>query len=85
MTQEAPRTAGEMLARAREFLLRKGTAEPRLEAELLIAHALGLNRLQLFLRLDQPVVEAEVARAGDLRGGGGQDQPRAAHTGTPEV
>ena len=84
MTQEAPRTAGEMLARAREFLLRKGTAEPRLEAELLIAHALGLNRLKLFLRLDQPVVEAEVARARDQLVRRGKHEPVAYITGTRE-
>ncbi|MBM3992215.1 MAG: peptide chain release factor N(5)-glutamine methyltransferase [Planctomycetes bacterium] len=84
MTQEAPRTAGEMLARAREFLLRKGTAEPRLEAELLVAHSLGLSRLQLFLRLDQPVVEAEVARARDALVRRGKHEPVAYITGTRE-
>jgi len=84
VTQEAPRTAGEMLARAREFLLRKGTAEPRLEAELLVAHSLQLSRLQLFLRLDQPVVEAEVARARDLLVRRGKHEPVAYITGTRE-
>ena len=73
-----------MLARAREFLLRKGTAEPRLEAELLVAHALGLNRLQLFLRLDQPVVEAEVARARELLVRRGKHEPVAYITGKRE-
>lgn len=84
MSQEAPRTAGEMLARAREFLARKGTGEPRLEAELLVAHALGLTRLQLFLRLDQPVLEAEVARARELLVRRGKHEPVAYITGSRE-
>jgi release factor glutamine methyltransferase len=73
-----------MLARAREFLARKGTAEPRLEAELLVAHALGLSRLQLFLRLDQPVVEPEVARARELLVRRGKHEPVAYITGSRE-
>lgn len=84
MSQEAPRSAGEMLARAREFLARKGTGEPRLEAELLVAHALGLTRLQLFLRLDQPVLEAEVARARELLVRRGKHEPVAYITGSRE-
>ncbi len=84
MVSESPRTAGEMLARAREFLARKGTAEPRLEAELLVAHALGLSRLQLFLRLDQPVVDAEVARARELLVRRGKHEPVAYITGSRE-
>lgn len=84
MSQEAPRTAGEMLARAREFLARKSTGEPRLEAELLVAHALGLTRLQLFLRLDQPVLEAEVARARELLVRRGKHEPVAYITGSRE-
>lgn len=73
-----------MLARARDFLARKGTAEPRLEAELLVAHSLGLSRLQLFLRLDQPVVEAEVARARELLVRRGKHEPVAYITGSRE-
>ncbi|MCK6444877.1 MAG: peptide chain release factor N(5)-glutamine methyltransferase [Planctomycetes bacterium] len=62
----APRTSGEMLARAREFLAKKDVPDARLEAELLVAHALGLDRLHLFLALDRPVTDAETARARDL-------------------
>ena len=49
-----------MLARAREFLARKGFEEARLEAELLVAHALGTDRLGLFLRLDAPPHPGEI-------------------------
>ncbi|MCC7015087.1 MAG: peptide chain release factor N(5)-glutamine methyltransferase [Planctomycetes bacterium] len=81
---DAPRTAGEMLARAREFLTRKGTGEPRLEAELLVASALGLSRLQLFLQLDRPVSEAELAAARALLGRRGKFEPVAYITGARE-
>ncbi|MCE9593277.1 MAG: peptide chain release factor N(5)-glutamine methyltransferase [Planctomycetes bacterium] len=64
--KELPRTSGEMLARAREFLAKKDVPEGRLEAELLVAHALGLDRLHLFLDLERPVNEVEVARARDF-------------------
>ncbi|NUP96960.1 MAG: peptide chain release factor N(5)-glutamine methyltransferase, partial [Planctomycetaceae bacterium] len=55
-----------------------------LEAELLVAHALGLTRLQLFLRLDQPVLEAEVARARELLVRRGKHEPVAYITGSRE-
>ncbi len=61
-----PSDAREMLARGRSFLERKGVPEFRLDAELLVAHALGTNRLGLFLRLDQPVLEEEVEAARGL-------------------
>lgn len=55
-----------MLDRGRAFLERQGLEEARLEAELLVAHALGLERLQLFLQLDQPVQPEEVGRGREL-------------------
>jgi release factor glutamine methyltransferase len=61
-----PSTAGEMLQRSREFLARKGVEEARLEAELLVAHALGLDRLRLYMQLDRPLTPAEIDRARDL-------------------
>ena len=43
-----------------EFFADKGIASPRLDAELLLAHVLGLDRLQLYLQHDRPLVPAEV-------------------------
>ena len=80
----APRTAREMLARGREFLERSRVEEARLDAELLVAHALGLDRLRLFLELDRPVDPAEIDRARELlvrRAGG---EPTAYLTGVRE-
>lgn len=79
-----PRTAGEMLARAREFLERKGVESPRLSAELLVARALGLERLQLYLQLDRPIAEEELARARALLVRRGRHEPVAYITGQRE-
>jgi release factor glutamine methyltransferase len=73
-----------MLAMARAFLERKGVAEARLEAELLVAHALGLDRLKLFMQLDRPVTGAEIDRARDLLVRRGKREPLAYITGERE-
>lgn len=83
-TPGAPRNAGEMLAKAREFLVRKGTDAPRLEAELLVAHALGLTRLELFLQFERPVSALEVAVARDLLVRRSRREPVAYITGARE-
>lgn len=76
-TSRTPRTAGEMAALARAFLERKGVESARLESELLVAHALGLTRLKLFLELDRPITPAEVDRARDLLVRRGKREPAA--------
>lgn len=83
-TAAPPATAGEMLERGREFLARKGVPGGRLDAELLVADALGLDRLHLFLQLDRPVtaVEVDAGRARLVRRG--QREPTAYITGRRE-
>ena len=44
----------------------KGIESARLDAECLLAHALGTERLQLYIDFDKPVSEAERARFRDL-------------------
>lgn len=80
----APATAGEMLALAREFLARKSLPEARLDAELLVAHALGLDRLHLFLGLDRPVSAREVEGARELLVRRAKREPTAHLTGRRE-
>jgi release factor glutamine methyltransferase len=41
------------------FLQRKGVESPRLETELLLAHALGCTRMQLYTRYDEEPPEGE--------------------------
>ncbi|QDV07020.1 Release factor glutamine methyltransferase [Planctomycetes bacterium Poly30] len=73
-----------MLALARAFLERKGLGEARLEAELLVGHSLGLDRLGLYMRLDQPLLPAEVDRARDLLVRRGRREPTAYIVGARE-
>lgn len=69
---------------ARDFLGRKELEEARLEAELLVAHALDLNRLGLFMALDRPLSPTEVDRARDLLVRRGKREPVAYIIGVRE-
>jgi release factor glutamine methyltransferase len=44
------------------YFSRKGIEQPRSNAEVLLAHILGLERIQLYLRHDQPLTSEELAR-----------------------
>ena len=52
----------DVLTRTEGFLRTKGIQSPRLEAELLLSHVLGLQRLQLYLAHDRPLTPAELDR-----------------------
>ncbi len=45
-------TVGRLLEWTRDFLQRKGVEQPQLCAQLLLAHALGCERLELYMRFD---------------------------------
>ncbi len=66
-----------MLRMAREFLERKGLEEARLDAELLVGHALGLDRLQLYCELDRPIATPEIDLARELLVRRGRREPTA--------
>jgi len=53
-------TIGELLNVSALYLKDKGVESPRLTAELLLALQLGLERVALYLRFDQPLQEEEV-------------------------
>jgi release factor glutamine methyltransferase len=55
-----------LVAWTQEFLARKGADSPRLTAELLLAHALGCDRVRLYLDFEKPVLEPELAAYRDL-------------------
>lgn len=61
MTPSLPWTISRVLTWTANDLRQRGIASPRLDAELLVAHALGLRRIDLYLRFDQPLVERELA------------------------
>src|SRR5438309_55337 len=54
-------TVLEVIKRTTEFFTGKGIDSPRLNAEMLIGHALGLKRMQLYLQFERPLGEPELA------------------------
>jgi release factor glutamine methyltransferase len=58
-------TIGEVIRRSTEHLHARGSETPRLDAELLLAKALGLSRIELYMHHDRPLEpeELDLARA----------------------
>jgi len=54
-------TVLEVIKKSAEFLAGKGIESPRLQAELLAGHALGLKRMQLYLQFERPLKDSELA------------------------
>ena len=55
-------TVLEIIKRTTEFLEKRGVESARLNAELLIGHALGLKRMQLYLQFERPLTEPELEK-----------------------
>lgn len=53
-------TVLEIIKRTTEFFAAKGIESPRLNAELLIGHALQRNRMQLYLEFERPLSAGEL-------------------------
>ncbi len=56
----------EVLKGASDFLARQEIESPRLNAEHLVAHVLGVKRLEIYLQFDRPLGEKERAPLRDL-------------------
>ena len=52
----------ELLRWTTDYFRDKAVSEPRASAEVLLAHTLGVSRLDLYLRFDQPLNPEELAR-----------------------
>jgi release factor glutamine methyltransferase len=52
----------EIIKRTTDFLETKGVESPRLNAELLIGHVLGLGRMQLYLQFERLLKETELEK-----------------------
>lgn len=50
----------ELVRRSAAYLAGKGVSTPRLDAEVLLAHVLGVPRIQLYLQFDKPLAAPEV-------------------------
>ena len=55
-------TVLEIIKRTTDFLEKRGVESPRLNAELLIGHALALKRMQLYLQFERPLTETELEK-----------------------
>jgi release factor glutamine methyltransferase len=55
-------TVLEIIKKTTDFLAAKGVESPRLNAELLIGHALGRKRMQLYMEFERPLSEVELEK-----------------------
>ena len=74
----------EVLRRATGYLETHGSSSPRLDAEMLLASALGLRRLDLYLQFERELTDAELAPYRDLTARRGRGEPVAYLTGHRE-
>jgi release factor glutamine methyltransferase len=65
----------EVVKKTSEFFASKGIESPRLNAELLVGHALGLARMRLYLEFERPVSDAELAAIRELVRRRGRREP----------
>ncbi len=70
-------TLAEVLRGATDYLAARGVENPRLDAERLLARALGLTRMELYTQHDRPLTEAERAEARELVQRRGRREPLA--------
>jgi release factor glutamine methyltransferase len=59
-------TVLEVLRLASDHIQKHGSDSARLDAEVLLAHAMGLRRLDLYLKFDRPLSEPETTRYREL-------------------
>jgi release factor glutamine methyltransferase len=71
------RRLGEVLRLSAGYLSEHGSPTPRLDAELLIGHALGLPRIELYTNFDRPLEEPELAACRALLERRGRREPVA--------
>lgn len=74
----------EVLRRATGYLTSHGSGSARLDAEVLMAHALSVRRLDLYLQFDRQLSEAELAPYRDLLSRRGRGEPVAYLVGRKE-
>ena len=67
-----------------EYLTGKGVDSPRLSAELLLCHVVGLTRIELYTQFDKPVPQQQLDTLRDLVKRAGLHEPVAYLTGRTE-
>ncbi|MFL5274318.1 MAG: peptide chain release factor N(5)-glutamine methyltransferase [Anaeromyxobacteraceae bacterium] len=81
---QEPWTPLKLLAWTQGYFARAGVDAPRLTAELLLAHALGCDRVRLYLDFDKPLGPEELTRYRALVKRRGDGEPTAYLTGVKE-
>lgn len=72
-----PPTITDLLGKSASWLKEKGSTSPRLDAELLLAEVLGMNRVELYVNFEQPLTPVEVDRYRELIRRRGDGEPVA--------
>jgi release factor glutamine methyltransferase len=67
-------TVGDIVQKSAAYLRDKGADSPRLDAELLLAHVLGTDRLKLYLNWDRQLSESEIGEMRALLARRGQER-----------
>ena len=65
----------EVIQKSADFLAKKGVESPRLQTELLLAHALRLPRMQLYLNFERALSDTELGTVRELVKRRGQREP----------
>jgi release factor glutamine methyltransferase len=74
----------QILERTDAFLKKKGSASPRLDAELLLGHVLNLSRLDVYMNFERPLMEPELDALRPLVKRRGEREPMAYLLGKKE-
>ena len=74
----------EIIKKTTEFFEKRGVDSARLNAELLVGHALGLKRMQLYIQFERPLSEAELDKIRPLVKRRGNREPLQYILGTME-
>ncbi|HKW58508.1 MAG TPA: peptide chain release factor N(5)-glutamine methyltransferase [Candidatus Dormibacteraeota bacterium] len=77
-------TIVEVLKLSAGYLQKHGSDSPRLDAELLLAHALGLRRIDLYLRFDHALADPQLSAYRGLVARRGKGEPVAYLVGQRE-
>ncbi len=79
-----PLTLLEVLRRSTRHLTASGSETPRLDSELILAHALKVDRIGLYVQFERPLAEGELAQIRPLLAARAQGRPLAQLLGRRE-